>query len=797
MSLLCTCKMLQMKKIFTLLSALFLAFCAYSQNAPTWVNYGVDQTQGCSEQYISIAYDVIADDIDYQPFTISFASSNTLLIDPVNISQYSYMVGSQIHLNFGAVAPLVTTPTSVDITLYLTAGPDVISYTYPLTINPVTPINFGQATYTLCNNLGNYDLNPLVDQTGANFYSNTLETSFPNGIIDLYGFADYTFSVDVSYTNQYGCITNNYMDLTVVAAPDLSLIETDATNCTSTDGQIEAVITGGAAPMNFVWENGNTTDVLRTGLTPGFYHIDVVDANGCVVQGTKDVSSSGADISANITNVNCHGLNTGAIDLNVFGLTAPITYLWSSGHGSEDINNLYAGTYTVQVQDAAGCNLFETFTVNQNPKLELDYYNGYADCNMMNGSVSCYPYGGDGNYSYLWSNLNTTQHLNNIPAGVYSCTVTDGAGCTANMTAYVSNYGGPYSYSMEVQNPTCGAANGAISVDTVQVGTGVGFVWSNGSLLLNQVNLSAGEYVFHIYNQEGCHSYQAFNLETAAPSLQPICVVTVDSVTTTNLVVWEKVEIPTIDYYKIYRETAIPNDYLFIDTVHASNISLFNDVVASPMMQSWSYRISAVNECGQEGPISSPHKTIHVTTSDLGNGSFMNTWNHYAGLTYANYNLYRYNTVEGWTLVNTISSSINSYLDAPQYTTGLDYMVEFELNGSCMADFQKAQDFNATRSNRDKGAFAAGSGTGDSNNSLTEETISLSFYPNPAQEVLNLVLSSNAVGLSLGIYTVDGQQVGNEIITEASFQMNVSQLSEGLYFLRLEGGSEAFQFIKR
>lgn len=60
-------------------------------------------------------------------------------------------------------------------------------------------------------------------------------------------------------------------------------------------------------------------------------------------------------IITSITYVSCPGYNDGAIDITVSGGSPPYTFAWSNGSFDEDISNLVAGTYAVDIADANNC----------------------------------------------------------------------------------------------------------------------------------------------------------------------------------------------------------------------------------------------------------------------------------------------------------------------------------------------------------------------------------------------------------------------------------------------------------
>ena len=73
------------------------------------------------------------------------------------------------------------------------------------------------------------------------------------------------------------------------------------------------------------------------------------------------IAPTALGINASILNETLPG--NGAVTLFVSGGTAPYSYFWSNNETTESITNLTEGTYHINVTDANGCQLADSFLV--------------------------------------------------------------------------------------------------------------------------------------------------------------------------------------------------------------------------------------------------------------------------------------------------------------------------------------------------------------------------------------------------------------------------------------------------
>ncbi len=246
---------------------------------------------------------------------------------------------------------------------------------------------------------------------------------------------------------------------------------TDVSCFGGSDGSATVVADGGTPPYQYSINVGAYQGQnIFSGLVAGPYSITVRDSKNCTAVTTFNVSQPAAALSgsANVTNVACRGASTGAIDLTASGGTSPYSYQWNNGAVTEDLVNIPAGNYTVVITDSHGCTATVPATVTQ-PATAVS--GSVVVTNVLcfgasTGAVNLTVTGGTPPYGYLWSNGAVTEDLANIPAGVYSVTITDANGCTANASATVTQPAAAVKETMTARtNVSCkGGNNGSFRV---------------------------------------------------------------------------------------------------------------------------------------------------------------------------------------------------------------------------------------------------------------------------------------------------------------------------------------------
>jgi hypothetical protein len=75
----------------------------------------------------------------------------------------------------------------------------------------------------------------------------------------------------------------------------------------------------------------------------------------------------------------------------------------------------------------------------------------------------------------------------------------------------------------------------------------------------------------------------------------------------------------------------------------------------------------------------------------------------------------------------------------------------------------------------------------------------INIYPNPATDIITISMSEiDGTNGYLIISSLDGKEIRSQKITEQDFQLDISALQRGLYFLKIQYGAKAWikRFVK-
>lgn len=706
---------------------------------------------------------------------------------------------------FNAIASTLA-PGTTDITFDFTDGMDTVSHTETITVIAPTQVNWMNTTNDLCLINNEYDLTQLVDKPTLDFFENSETVIINDGIVDGTSLVPGTnYNITVSAEDNNGCVSSSNQVFTFHNPPSITFAITDA-SCGANNGEVVATINSPNGSYSPTWNNGLTTETISN-LVPNGYYLNVVDVLGCEITEMASVDAADITVVDVLTNPTCYGGTDGKVDLTISGSDGPYQVLWSTGSATEDALNASAGIYQAVITSASGCEITKNYVLSNpvEPSLNVTFAN--PTCGANDGSIFLgTPNGLTAPLTFDWSNSTSNQDLLNVASGFYSVNVEDVNGCTISEEFVLNAIDGPEVYGFSTQ-PDCGLNNGEVNANFyIPAGETLGGIsWSHGPTTEDVTGLAPATYICTVTTTSGCVGTNAWTITSKAPQANPICIVTVDSLTTSNLIVWEKAQTVGVDYYNIYRETAQPGSYALIDTVKYDNLSVFNDVVASPKTKSWRYKISAVNDCGIEGPKSIAHKTVHLVTYPVAAiPAQMVVWDDYEGISYSSADLYRFSNENGWEFLTTVTNTEYLYEDLTAPTlTGLDYMLEITPSSVCTATENKAQDYNSSRSNKAAGIFNPGNGTGDSNNSLSEENdnFSLTVYPNPSNGILNVIYENFSASFNANISIIDlqGRVIYTDVLNEGNNTIDIDYLSSGIYTVIVNDNSttETVKIVKR
>jgi large repetitive protein len=498
----------------------------------------VQHTNGCIK---SVTFDIDA----YDPILLTVTSAEDVLCNAGNTGSITVnATGGSGAIQY-AISPNLTVFTSQNVYTNLTAGnytiiaQDALGCTVSETVTINEPsaigITLGTIAQELCTNDANGSI--TINVTGGVApYSTSLNntTSYvPNQFTFSNLVGGQTYTIYVRDANNCDSSIQVTLDAPVTINPTAAVTYSCTGNVagntvtisvdSSVAGSVTYSLDGGAYQASNVFQN----------LTPGSHTVNVQHTNGCIkpVTFTIDAYNPIVLTLSSVIDVLCNGGNTGSITVNATGGSGAIQYAISPNltvFTSQNVyTNLVAGSYTIIAQDAIGCTVSETITINEPTAIgiTLGAVTQELCTNDANGSITINVTGGVAPYSTSLNN--TTSYVPNqftfsnlIGGQTYTIYVRDANNCvssiqvtldapvTINPTAAVT-----YACTGNVPGNTV-----TITVNSSVVGA-VTYSLDGGAYQASNVfqNLTPGSHTVNVQHTNGCIKPVTFTVNPTTP----------------------------------------------------------------------------------------------------------------------------------------------------------------------------------------------------------------------------------------------------------------------------------------
>ena len=483
-----------------------------------------------------------------------------------------------------------------------------------------------------------------------------------------------------------------------------------------------------------------------------------------------------------------------------------VSYQWLQNNNTLSQFNdtllvMNSGDYKVEATYLNGCNAMSNVinvVVHQYPLANITLSSPLVFCDgdsvVMNANTGSL-------LTYQWQNnsvLMPNQELASLvvsDSGSYQLIATYDGLCSTTSTAYNVTVN-PLPISTNNYQSVSEVCAGDTVYFTANVGASLNYQWynSNGNMLVNQTqqNMNTtipGSYYVEVENQFGCKkisdTLSALNY-LLPQTYQEICAVSVDTSTNSNQIIWEK---PTgayrVWYYNIYRETAISGQYGLVGSVLDTALTVYNDVLSNPAVQSYRYKIAHIDSCGIESGQSSLHRTIHLSSNMGINGVVNLSWNPYEGFTYPTYDILRSVNGSPFVSIAQISSNSTTYTDLNPPVGVLNYIIGIDIPNGC----------SPNKSNSSILSNKISVGTASIASYLDSH---MEIYPNPSDGLFTLKISDVIANGNNEFEIINsvGQIIRSfELFNVLETKIDLQDYANGIYFIRLKNANWMKKFI--
>ncbi len=395
----------------------------------------------------------------------------------------------------------------------------------------------------------------------------------------------------------------------------------------------------------------------------------------------------------------------------------------------------------------------------------------------------------------IWNTGANTKSIIVKANGVYTVTYTDVHGCSATKDTTVTVKPASVNAGHDTAI-TCGNNIQLNAVCNPPLPTSI--VWNPPTYLSNATIVNpicspttAITYTITATLNNGCSAADVIKIMNNPVSDVQICLVTVDTASLHNIIVWDKTGMSRIDSFKLYFYNSA-NKWQLIKEVpfSAPNYLVDSTPINNPNANTVRYCLTALDSCGTEETIgASPwQNTCHINQAPAGTFTWGGTGYLKQGVTepVATYYLLRDSISNGnWKTVDSTNGFQNTMSDAvfqanpgnyPLVRWCVSMILSDSVNTGCIEPLLRpihAATSTSSRSNTQH------NGTITSTLSSASDLNNISVYPNPATNTITI----STHGLKMREIKIS-DMLGKEVYGNTfSRYINISNLPSGMYIL--------------
>jgi hypothetical protein len=429
------------------------------------------------------------------------AGADQTVCGGINVTLTASGASSYVWNNGTSTSTLtISTGTNASTNAYVVTGTDASTGctkkdTVIVIVNGLPQINAGN-DFNACNNT-----QISLSASGGLTYTWT------NNVIDGQTFfLTQTTTFTVNGTDANGCSNSDQITVNVSSAPTVTL-GNDIEVCEN-EAPVQVSASTNSGGLTYLWNTGDNTSSISTSAT-GEYYVTVTDANGCSDMDTISVTLNELP-GANLGTDQSICSNDLPSTLTVQSSGSQLSYLWSTGQTTQQIQVSQAGTYSITVINSNGCESFDAMQVQVLTAPNVNAGNDITVCEYdfpvtLNAT---------GNGAQVeWSNGAATPFTSVTAGGIYSVTTTAQNGCIATDTVVVTS--DPCLGVDEMNSTISIYPNPTNSTITIQLDYSLNYTYKlfnsegkqlmNGNIDSNEISLqelAKGAYIIHICNAE-------------------------------------------------------------------------------------------------------------------------------------------------------------------------------------------------------------------------------------------------------------------------------------------------------